>query len=173
MAAPGIQFDINLLRPKSTGCVRLASNDPTDHPRIDPGYFCDKGDIETLIDAVEHIREITRQPAFCGVIGKEIAFGPEIKSRSAMATALRQHITTGHHPVSTCRIGADNDEQAVLDAEFRVRGIEGLRVVDASAFPDQLSGNPNAAVIMMAERAADMLLGRPQIESYKPETQTL
>lgn len=68
----------------------------------------------------------------------------------------------GHHPVSTCRIGADDDVQAVLDAEFRVRGIEGLRVVDASAFPDQLSGNPNAAVIMMAERAADMLLGRPQ-----------
>lgn len=64
----------------------------------------------------------------------------------------------GHHPVSTCRIGADDDVQAVLDAEFRVRGIEGLRVVDASAFPDQPSGNPNAAVIMMAERAADMLL---------------
>ena len=164
MAAPGIQFDINLLRPKSMGRVRLASNDPTDHPRIDPGYFSDHADIESLIDAVEYIREVTCQPAFGGIVGKEIAFGPEVKSRSAMETGLRQHITTGHHPVSTCRIGADDDGQAVLDAEFRVRGIDGLRVVDASAFPDQLSGNPNAAVIMMAERAADMLLGRPQLE---------
>jgi choline dehydrogenase len=163
-AAPGIQFDINLLRPKSTGRVRLASNDPIDHPQIDPGFFSDQADIEALIDAVEHIREITCQPAFGGVVGKEIAFGPEVKSRSAMATGLRQHITTGHHPVSTCRIGADDDVQAVLDAEFRVRGIEGLRVVDASAFPDQLRGNPNAAIIMMAERAADMLLGRPQVD---------
>ena len=163
-AAPGIQFDINLLRPKSTGRVRLASNDPTDHPRIDPGFFSDHADIETLIDAVEHIREITCQPAFGDVVGKEVAFGPEVKSRSAMATGLRQHITTGHHPVSTCRIGADDDVKAVLDAEFRVRGIEDLRVVDASAFPDQLSGNPNAAIIMMAERAADMLLGRPQVD---------
>lgn len=163
-AAPGIQFDINLLRPKSTGRVRLASNNPTDHPQIDPGYLSDHADIESLIDAVEHIRELTCQTPFDSVVGKEIAFGPEIKSRSAMATGLRQHITTGHHPVSTCRIGADDDVQAVLDAEFRVRGIEGLRVVDASAFPDQLSGNPNAAVIMMAERAADMLLGRPQLK---------
>ncbi|MBT8435121.1 MAG: GMC family oxidoreductase N-terminal domain-containing protein [Gammaproteobacteria bacterium] len=164
IAAPGIQFDINLLRPKSTGRVSLASNDPTDHPRIDPGYFSDNADIDILIDAVEHVREITCQPAFGGVIGKEIAFGPEINSRSAMATGLRQHITTGHHPVSTCRIGAEDDAQAVLDAKFRVRGMEGLRVVDASAFPDQLSGNPNAAVIMMAERAADMLLARPQLD---------
>jgi choline dehydrogenase len=163
-AAPGIQFDINLLRPKSTGRVRLASNDPTDHPQIDPGYLNDHADIESLIDAVEHIREITCQNPFDSVVGKEIAFGPEVNSRSAMASGLRQHITTGHHPVSTCRIGADDDVQAVLDAEFRVRGIEGLRVVDASAFPDQLSGNPNAAVIMMAERAADMLLGRPQLD---------
>ena len=80
-----------------------------------------------------------------------------------MTAGLRQQVTTGHHPVWTSRIGADDDPGAVLDAEFRVRGIDGLRVVDAWAFPDQISGNPNAGVIMMAERAADMLLGKPQL----------
>ncbi len=163
-AAPGIQFDINLLRPKSSGCIRLASANPTEHPLINPGYFNDREDIETLVDGVEHIREVTSQPAFNKIVGEEITFGPQVKSRPAMAAGLRQHVTTGHHPVSTCRIGADDDADAVLDAEFRVRGIDGLRVVDASAFPDQLSGNTNATVIMMAERAADMLLARLQLE---------
>lgn len=163
-AAPGIQFDINLLRPESRGSVRLASTNPADHPLIDPGYFNQQQDVETLIDGADHIRKLTSRPALSKLVGDEIALGPQVKSRSSMAAGLRQHITTGHHPVSTCRIGADDDAQAVLDAQFRVRGAEGLRVVDASAFPDQLSGNPNAAVIMMAERAADMLLARPQLE---------
>jgi choline dehydrogenase len=163
-ATPGIQFDINLLRPKSQGRIRLASANPVTHPLIDPGYFIEPDDVEKLINAVEHIRELTRQPAFKDIVGEEIAFGPRVISRPAMTAGLRQQVTTGHHPVSTCRIGADDDLGAVLDAEFRVRGIEGLRVVDASAFPDQISGNPNAGVIMMAERAADMLHGKPQLQ---------
>lgn len=163
-AAPGIQFDINLLRPRSHGSVRLASNDARAHPLIDPAYFSATTDVEALINGVEHIREITRQPAMREIVGKEITFGNEVTSPAAMAAALRQNITTGHHPVSTCRIGPANDAEAVLDAEFRVRGIDALRVVDASAFPDQISGNPNAGIIMMAERAADFLLGRPQLK---------
>ncbi|MDH3635924.1 MAG: GMC family oxidoreductase N-terminal domain-containing protein, partial [Gammaproteobacteria bacterium] len=163
-ATPGLQFDINLLRPESRGSIRLASTNPAEPPLIDPGYFSQQKDVETLIDGAEHIRELTSQPAISKIVGNEIALGPQVKSRSAMAAGLRRHITTGHHPVSTCRIGADDDAQAVLDAEYRVRGVEGLLVVDASAFPGQLSGNPNAAVIMMAERAADMLLARPQLE---------
>jgi choline dehydrogenase len=163
-AAPGIQFDINLLRPRSRGKVRLASGNPLDHPLIDPAFLKDQDDVDTLINGVEHIRDTTRQPALSDIVGTEITFGPTIISRAAMATALRANVTTGHHPVSSCRIGADDDPRCVLDAEFRVRGIEGLRVVDASAFPDQISGNPNAAVIMMAERAADFLLGKPQLQ---------
>ncbi|MDH3387556.1 MAG: GMC family oxidoreductase N-terminal domain-containing protein [Gammaproteobacteria bacterium] len=160
-ATPGIQFDINLLRPGSKGRIRLASANPVDHPLIDPAYFSAPEDVDQLIDGVAHIREVTRQPAFAEFIGKEITFGAQVTSRTAMTDGLREHITTGHHPVASCRIGADDDPAAVLDAEFRVRGIDALRVVDASAFPDQISGNPNAGVIMMAERAADMLTGRP------------
>ena len=94
------------------------------------------------------------------------ALGPELSPGSACQTdaqitaAIRAEATTGHHPVSTCRMGRDNDPGAVLDNCFRVYGVEGLRVVDASAFPGQISGNPNAAIIMMAERAADMMMDR-------------
>ena len=133
------------------------------HPLIDPGYSSAAEDVEELIKGVEHIREVTRQPALREIVGKEITFGSDITSPAAMAAALRHNITTGHHPVSTCRIGPANDAGAMLDAEFRVRGIDALRVVDASAFPDQISGNPNAGIIMMAERTADFLLGRPQL----------
>ncbi|MDH3447940.1 MAG: GMC family oxidoreductase N-terminal domain-containing protein [Gammaproteobacteria bacterium] len=162
-AAPGIQFDINLLRPGSKGRIRLASANPAEHPQIDPAYFSAPEDVDHLIDGVRHVREVTRQPALAKIIGKEITFGAHMTSRTAMADGLRENVTTGHHPVASCHIGAEQDPGAVLDAEFRVRGIERLRVVDASAFPDQISGNPNACVVMMAERAADMLSGRPQL----------
>ena len=158
-ADPGIQFDINLLRPRSRGCLRLASADPAAAPLIDPRFLDEPEDIDAFTHAVGLMREIARQPALTDVIGAEITPGAAIRSRDAIAAELRHHLTTGHHPVSTCRIGADGDPGAVLDAEFRVRGIDGLRVVDASAFPDQISGNPNAAVIMFAERAADLLRG--------------
>jgi len=163
IAAPGVQFDTNLMRPAARGSVRLASANPDDHPLIDPAYFSNEKDIDDAVRAVELMREITAQPAFAEIVGDEIAIGAQARSKSDIAAALRAHVTTGHHPVSTCRIGADNDPEAVLDVKFRVRGIEGLRVVDASAFPDQISGNPSAGIIMMAERAADFLLGKPQL----------
>ena len=86
-------------------------------------------------------------------------------------TSLLKAIT-GHHPVSTCRMGADHDAGAVLDPALCVRGVEGLRVVDASAFPDQISGNINAPVIMMAEKASDMILGRPPLPPEDPRVMT-
>jgi choline dehydrogenase len=165
IAAPGIQFDTNLIRPAARGSVRLASPNPDDHPLIDPAYFSNEKDIDDAVRAVELMREITSQPAFAEIIGDEIAIGAQARSKPDIAAALRKHVTTGHHPVSTCRIGADNDRDAVLDGKFRVRGIEGLRVVDASAFPDQISGNPSAGIIMMAERAADFLLGKPRLKN--------
>lgn len=165
LAAPGIQLDTNLMRPAARGSVRLASSNPGDPPIIDPAYFCNDGDIDDAVRAVELMRDITRQPAFAEIIGEEIALGAQARSKAEITAALRQHVTTGHHPVSTCRMGADDDPQAVLDAEFRVRGIDGLRVVDAAAFPDQISGNPNASIIMMAERAADFLRGKPQLQA--------
>lgn len=160
IAAPGVQFDTNLLRPAARGQVRLASVDPDDPPLIDPAFLDNDADIDAAVRAVELMREIAAKAPLAKLLGAEIAPGAEARGREQIVAGLRRHVTTGHHPVSTCRIGADGDPGAVLDGEFRVRGVDGLRVVDASAFPDQISANPSATVIMLAERAAEMLHGR-------------
>ena len=171
MAAPGLQLDVNILRPNSRGTLRLASSDPLDHPLIDPAYLTDPADLADLIAGVRHMREVVQQDALAGVIGAEISPGAEIVGDADLEDSVRRLVTTGHHPVSTCRMGSDHDSGAVLDAELRLRGIGGLRVVDASAFPDQISGNINAPVIMMAEKAADMILGRPPLPAEDPRCQ--
>lgn len=168
MAACGVQLDINIMRPMSRGTVRLASPNPLDAPLIDPGYFRNPADVADLIDGARHIRKIMQQPAFGGLIGDEMSPGSGVDTDDHLAEAIRNLATTGHHPASTCRMGADGDVGAVLDTEFRVRGVEQLRVVDASSFPDLMSGNTNAPVIMMAERAADMILGKPPLPPQDP-----
>ncbi|MEM7426326.1 MAG: GMC family oxidoreductase N-terminal domain-containing protein [Pseudomonadota bacterium] len=168
IAEPGLQFDINLLRPKSFGEVRLASPDPLSEPLIDPGYFSDESDFHDLLEGMHHMRKIATQKAFAGIAEAELSPGAECTGEDDMRQAIRDLSTTGHHPACTARIGADHDRGAVLDPEFRVRGIEALRVVDASALPDMLSGNIGAPVIMMAERAADMIRGRSQLASFDP-----
>ena len=168
MAAPGLQIDINILRPRSYGTVRLASAKPMDVPLIDPAYLSDPADMTDFIEGTQHMREVMMQAAFKDVLGPEISPGVRVRSDAEIAEAVRELATTTHHPVSTCRMGADNDTGAVLDEELRVRGVESLRVVDASAFPDQIGGNTNAPVIMMAEKAADMILGRPPLPPEDP-----
>ena len=157
-AIPGIQLDINLLQPKSVGSVKLSSSNPYEKPLIDPGYLSDQRDIEDLCKAFKHLRHICNQDALKTLIGGELSPGKNIKTEDEIHTAIRNLTTTGHHPVSTCRMGNENDKEAVLDKNLKVRGINSLRVVDASAFPDQINGNTNAAVIMMAEKAADIIL---------------
>jgi choline dehydrogenase len=172
VAAPGLQWDVNLLRPASGGTLRLASRDPRDPPLIDPQYLREQRDLDDLVAGVRHMRKVARQKVFAGVIGPELSPGTEVESDADLEQAVRALVTTGHHPVSTCRMGADHDAGAVLDPALRVRGIEGLRVVDASAFPDQISGNTNAPVIMMAEKAADIILGRPALAPEDPRPVT-
>jgi len=167
-AQPGLQFDINLLRPQSSGTVRLASNDPMARPLIDPGYFSNRVDLDDLVAGVRHMREVVAQEALADVAGIELSPGAGTNSDTDIRRAIRDLATTGHHPVSTCRMGGDHDGGAVLDAALRVRGAEGLRVVDASSFPDQISGNTGAPVIMMAEKAADIMLGRPALPASDP-----
>lgn len=159
-AVSGFQFDINLMHPAGIGEVRLASADPFAPPHIDPRYFSDDLDMPVLIAGVRRVREIVAAAAFDGVRGAELSPGAESKSDEELGLMIRRLATTGHHPVGTCRMGPGDDAGAVVDAELRVRGVEGLRVCDASVFPDQISGNPNAAIIMIAEKAADMILGR-------------
>ncbi len=170
-AVPGVQFEVNVNRPKSFGTVRLASDDPFAPPRIDPAWFTEKTDMADMIAGVRHVRQICAQPALKDIISNEIVPGQNAQSDSELEAAIRNSVSTGHHPVSTCPMGTDDDAHAVLDEKLRVRGIDSLRVVDASAFPDQIGGNTNAAVIMLAEKAADMILDRTPLPPENPKDQ--
>ena len=133
----------------------------------------DQRDIEDFTKAFKHLRYITEQDAFKDVLNTEISPGSNIKTDDDIHSAIRNLTTTGHHPVSTCRMGNDNDKSAVLDNKFIVRGTKNLRVVDASAFPDQINGNINAAVIMMGEKAADIILDIPPLKREDPRETTI
>lgn len=165
-ALPGLQFDICVLRPRSSGTVRLASPNPEQAPLIDPNWFADPFDMADMIAGIRHMRRVCAQPALSHAVAGETQPGPEAEGDAEIEASVRAHVGTGHHPVSTCRMGTDDG--AVLDAQLRVRGIDGLRVVDASAFPDQIGGNPNAPVMMMAEKAADLMLGRSPLPAEDP-----
>lgn len=171
-ARPGFQLDVNLLRPKSFGNLRLASNDPMARPVINPGYFKDPADVHDLIAGVREMRDIVAQSALDGIVGEELSPGPAVKTDHEIAQAVRRLATTGHHPVCTCAMGADDDPNAVLDPQLRVRGIQGLRVVDGSSLPTQISGNLDAPIIMFAEKAADMIRGRKPLPPEDPRTRS-
>lgn len=159
-AVSGFQFDINLVHPQGLGDVRLASADPLASPVIDPRYFSEENDMRELVAGVHSVRDIVRQSAFDTVRGVEMSPGIAAASDEQIATAIRRIASTGHHPVGTCRMGTDADTQAVVDDQLRVRGVAGLRVCDASIFPTQITGNPNAAIMAIAEKCADMMRGR-------------
>ncbi len=145
------------LRPESRGEVRLASADPFAPPEIDPQYLTAEIDVRTMRDAVKICRDLASRPAFDRFRGEELAPGPDVSTDSAIDAWVRRTGETIYHPVGTCRMGAD--DRAVVDAELRVRGVEGLRVADASVMPTLIGGNTNAPTIMIAEKAADLIRG--------------
>ncbi|HVY81404.1 MAG TPA: GMC family oxidoreductase N-terminal domain-containing protein [Steroidobacteraceae bacterium] len=147
------------LYPRSRGRLTLASPDPFAAPLIDPNLLAEPGDIEPLIRGIRLIRKVFAAPPFARYRAQETAPGPAAQSDAELAAYIRAEGYTVHHPVSTCRMGTD--DMAVVDPQLRVRGIEGLRVADASVFPSLIGGNTNAAVVMVAEKAADLMLGRP------------
>ena len=157
-AFPGLHFQINLLRPKSTGTVRLKSNNPNDDLQINPNWFSDLSDMDDLLEGMRHTREVLSKPSLSKIVSDELLPGKDVRNNEDMKESIRNHVQTGHHPASTCAMGSDNNKLAVLDEKLRVRGIQNLRVVDASSFPDMISGNINASVIMLAEKASDMIL---------------
>ena len=159
-ALAGFQFDINQMHPQALGEVRLVSPDPLVAPSIDPRFLGAQRELSELVVGVRQVRAIVRQAAFDQIRGPELSPGAAEASDAEIEAAIRRVATTGHHPVGTCRMGVDEDPSAVVDAQLRVRGVEGLRVCDASIFPDQITGNPNAAIMAIAEKAADMVLGR-------------
>jgi choline dehydrogenase-like flavoprotein len=168
VAQPGVQIDINLERPRSLGRVRLASADPNQHPLIDPNYFSVPEDLDELLRGVKVMREVMAQPQIAQYLGGELGAWKDAHSDAEIKTAIRATAYTGHHPCATARMGAANDPGAVLDEQLRVRGVQNLRVCDASAMPSQITGNLNATVIAMAEKAADMILGRSPLPAEDP-----
>jgi choline dehydrogenase len=158
---PGDGFTLHAcgLRPRSRGWLELASRDPLAKPRIHPHYLSDEGgvDLAVLLDAVAMSRAIFAQPAFAPWRGPEILPGEAVRDRAGLAAFIRRKAETVYHPVGTCRMGTD--ATAVVDPELRVRGVDGLRVVDASVMPTLPGGNTNAPTIMIAERAADLIRG--------------
>jgi choline dehydrogenase-like flavoprotein len=152
-----------LLRPKSRGYLRLRSADPADPIRIFQNFFAEREDLETLREACKIARKVISQAPLDAYRDAELVPGPGCTTDAQIEDWIRKTVNTSSHPCATCAMGEGED--AVLDSQMRVRGVDGLRVVDASAMPDVISGNLNACVLMMAEKASDMLLGRPPLPS--------
>lgn len=144
-------------RPTSRGHLHVTSSDPFEHPAIHPNYLSTNHDIEEMLEGCRIMRDLAATPAFASVIEREIVPGPKIHEVDDLIDDIRQRSGTVFHPVSTCRMGPDAKD-SVVDAQLRVHGLDGLRVVDASVFPTVTSGNTNAPTIMVAEKASDMIL---------------
>jgi choline dehydrogenase len=156
----GFTFHVCQLRPESRGRVGLRSADPFDDPAIFANYLAAEEDRRALREGVRMMREVARQPALDPYRSEELFPGVDIQSDEAVDAWIRSVAETIYHPVGTCRMGADGDSMAVVDAQLRVHGLAGLRVIDASVMPTLVGGNTNAATIMIAEKAADMIRGR-------------
>lgn len=144
-----------LIQPRSRGTVRLASADPSVAPVIDPQFLAEPDDLRVLVEGLEMIRETMGHPSIRSHVRGEYEPGPSY-SGSVLADEVRNRATTVYHPVGSCRMGVD--ERAVVDPELRVRGIDGLRVADASIMPTIIRGNTNAPSIMIGERCAELVL---------------
>ncbi|KUF12632.1 GMC family oxidoreductase [Pseudoponticoccus marisrubri] len=153
---PAVTASVCHLRPESRGTVELASPDFRDAPRIAPNYLSTEGDRQVAVDAIRLTRRIMAQPALARYAPEEVSPGAAAQDDAALAEAAGRIGTTIFHPVATVRMGAD--EAAPLDGALRLRGVENLRVADASVMPRITSGNTNAPTIMIAEKAADMIL---------------
>jgi choline dehydrogenase len=167
---PGFGYTLHActLRPRSRGRLELASINPRDKVRIHANYLSDAEgyDLKMLIESVKISRELLAQPAFAAFRAGEMFPGEGVQGDAAIEAFCRAKAETIYHPIGTCRMGSD--AEAVVDAALRVRGIEGLRVVDASVMPNLIGGNTNAPTIMIAERAADLILGRATATSAAP-----
>jgi choline dehydrogenase len=153
----GFTLSVCQLRPESRGHIRIRSADPLDLPEMQPNYLSTDFDRRTTVAGIEAARRIARTPALSAYVKREVKPGPQAVDKDALLQFARDSGATIFHPSGTCRMGSADDPMAVLDERLRVRGIEGLRVVDCSAMPTLVSGNTNAPVIMMAEKAVDMI----------------
>jgi choline dehydrogenase len=153
----GVTLNACLLRPKSRGTVKLRSANPADKPVVDNNYLAEPEDLDLEIEGLRFAREILKQKPLSSRITVEVLPGKDVTSKADLAEHCRRTVKTNWHPVGTCRMGKPKDKMAVLDSELRVIGVEGLRVIDASAMPFIPSGNTNAPTMALASRAVDLL----------------
>jgi choline dehydrogenase len=164
MKKNGYSLHVCALRPESRGTIRLNSTNPNEHPLIDANYLSERRDLQTLIDGVKMGREIFAQAGLDPYRADEFAPGAAVKSDAELEQWIRAKCETIYHPVGTCKMGPDNDAMAVVDSQCRVRGLEGLRVVDASVMPTLIGGNTNAPTMMIAERVAALMQGKVEVK---------
>ena len=153
----GYSGHVCILRPKSRGTIRLRDADPRSPALIDPRFLEHPDDMEGMVRGVKAMREIMAQDALAPWRGEELAPGADVQSDEQIRAFLRRKCDNIYHPVGTCKMGVD--DQAVVDPDLKVHGLEGLRVVDASIMPTLIGGNTNAPTVMIAEKAADKILG--------------
>ena len=169
----GMSVLVTLVDVRSRGRIMLRSGDPRHKPLIDPGYLADPADLEALVKAVVMVRDIAGRKPMRKMCAAEEAPGAGLRTEADIGDFVRRDVTTIYHPVGTCSMSGDARVDAsrlagVVDTELRVRGVEGLRVVDASVMPTVPRGNTNAPTIAVAERAADMISGRAPLAAVEP-----
>ena len=162
-AISGFQFDVNQMHSECRGTLKLASSNPLDYPLIDPQYLSTEYDRKQMIDAVSWARELASQPAFDGIRGRELGPGKDVTSDEEILEYVKAHCISGYHQTCTCKMGTETDSMSVVDENLKVYGLDALRVVDASIMPNLVTGNTNGPTIMIAEKASDLILGRPSL----------
>lgn len=154
---PGFSIGLSNCRPSSRGEIMIRSANPRDYPKIVPNAFSTEADVVEMLAAVKFVRKIASMPAIAEIIEEEVLPGPSITSDADLIQDFRKRSGTVYHPVSTCRMGPDA-AHAVVDPRLKVHGIQALRVIDASIFPDNITGNTNAAAIMTGWKGAELVL---------------
>jgi choline dehydrogenase len=154
---PGFSIGLSNCRPTSRGSIMIRSKDPLDYPRIMPNAYSTDQDVAEMLAAVKFVRKIASMPAMAEIIEEEVLPGPSITSDEDLIQDFRKRSGTVYHPVSTCRMGPD-PARSVVDPRLNVHGLSGLRVIDASIFPDNISGNTNAPAVMTGAKGAEMIL---------------
>ena len=152
-----------VLRPESRGRVELVSSDPRQPLRIRQNFLATDNDWKTLRSGLRMARDVCRQAPMRPFMERELAPGERAVADADLDEHIRANSITVHHPLGTCKMGLDSDRMAVVDPQLRVFGTESLRVVDGSVMPNLVGGNINAPIIMIAEKAADLILGRPPL----------
>lgn len=154
---PGFSIGLSNCRPSSRGEIMIRSRNPLDYPKIVANAYSTNADVEEMLAAVKFLRKIASMPAMAEIIAEEVLPGPSIQSDADLITDFRKRSGTVYHPVSTCRMGPD-PQRAVVDPRLRVHGLDGLRVIDASIFPENITGNTNAASVMTGWKGAELVL---------------